>query len=84
MGLFDFILNNNDNYYENLTDDQKQKLEDEMDALDLEEWQKDLVREGKYNPEDFEEEVEDEDDYYYDDEDDVDDDDEEEEDDEYV
>ena len=40
-------------------------LEEEMDNLDLEEWQKDLVREGKYDPENFEEDdADDEDDYY--------------------
>ena len=51
MGLFD-TLNNNDD------------LEERMDDLDLEEWQKELVREGKYDPENFDEEPEEEDDYY--------------------
>ena len=54
MGLFD-TLNNNDD------------LEERMDDLDLEEWQKELVREGKYDPENFDEEPEEEDDYYYED-----------------
>ena len=43
-------------------------IEKEMDNLDLEDWQKDLVREGKYDPENFEEDdSEDEDDYYHED-----------------
>jgi hypothetical protein len=77
MGLFD--LNSDDDYYENLSDEEKEELEEKMDDLNLEEWQKELVREGKYDPENFEEEVEDEDDYYYEE-----DEDEEEEEDEYV
>ncbi|MBR1416498.1 MAG: restriction endonuclease [Bacilli bacterium] len=43
------------------------KLENEMNDLDLEDWQKDLVRKGNYDPENFEEEDLEEDDYYYDD-----------------
>ena len=39
------------------------ELEERMNNLDLEDWQKDLVREGKYDPENFE----DEDDYYHED-----------------
>jgi hypothetical protein len=54
MGVFD-ILNDNDD------------LEERMDDLDLEDWQKDLVRKGEYDPENFEEEELDEDDYYYED-----------------
>ena len=54
-----FFNNDNDN----------NELEESMNNLDLEEWQKDLVREGKYDPENFEEDdSEDEDDYYHDDE----------------
>ena len=50
-------------------DNEDNELEKEMDNLDLEEWQKDLVREGKYDPENFEEDdSEDEDDYYHEDE----------------
>ena len=53
--LFDLTkLFNND-------EDIDEELESEMDDLNLEEWQKDLVREGKYSPYDFEEE---EHDYY--------------------
>lgn len=56
MGLFDWM------------DNEKNEVEEEMDNLDLEEWQKDLVREGKYDPENFEEDdSEDEDDYYHED-----------------
>ena len=54
MGVFD-ILNDNDD------------LEERMDDLDLEDWQKDLVRKGEYDPKNFEEEELDEDDYYYED-----------------
>ena len=85
MGLFDLESKTEYEYYEELTDEEKEELEEKMDDLNLEDWQKELVREGKYNIEDFEEEVEDEDDYYYDDEDDDENDDEdEEEDDDYV
>lgn len=57
MGFFD-LLNSVG------VDDKDEELEQRMDDLDLEEWQKELVREGKYDPENFDEEVEDEDDYY--------------------
>ena len=44
------------------------ELEERMNNLDLEDWQKDLVREGTYDPENFEEDdSEDEDDYYHED-----------------
>lgn len=82
MGLFDFESKTEYEYYEELTDEEKEELEEKMDDLNLEDWQKELVREGKYDIEDFEEEVEDEDDYYYDDEDDDENDDEDEEEDE--
>ena len=43
-------------------------LEERMNNLELEDWQKDLVREGKYDPENFEEDdSSDEDDYYHED-----------------
>ena len=49
-------------------DTEDEDLEEEMNNLDLEDWQKDLVREGKYDPENFEEDdSEDEDDYYHED-----------------
>ena len=48
--------------------DKNDETEEEMNNLGLEDWQKDLVREGKYDPENFEEDdSEDEDDYYYED-----------------
>ena len=40
-----------------------------MDAYELEDWQKELVRNGEYDPCDFEEDGDlEEDDYYYEDE----------------
>lgn len=42
-------------------------LEKEIDNYGLEEWQKDLVRKGEYDPWNFEEEDLEEDDYYYED-----------------
>ena len=55
----------NNNYIED------EELEKKMAALSLEEWQKELVRKGEYEPEDFEEEdISDDDNYYHEDEDD--------------
>ena len=55
----------NNNYIED------EELEMKMNALSLEEWQKELVRKGEYEPEDFEEEdISDDDHYYHEDEDD--------------
>ncbi len=49
-------------------DKENDELEKEMNNLDLEDWQKDLVREGVYDPENFEEDDrDDEDDYYHED-----------------
>ena len=60
MGFFD-VLNSVDT-------DNNDDLEERMNDLDLEDWQKDLVREGKYDPENFEESEDlEEDDYYYED-----------------
>ena len=60
MGFFD-ILNSVD-------DSSNDDLEERMDDLELEDWQKDLVREGKYDPENFEESEDlEEDDYQYED-----------------
>ncbi len=51
-------------------DDYDEELEREMDNYMLEDWQKDLVRKGEYNPWNFEEDGPlEEDDYYYDDDD---------------
>ena len=50
--------------------DNDKELEQRMNDLELEDWQKELVREEKYDPESFEEDdSDDEDDYYYEDED---------------
>lgn len=41
---------------------------EDIDIYDLEDWQKELVKEGKYNPENFDEDdSSDEDDYYHED-----------------
>ena len=49
-------------------DDYDEELEKEMDDYMLEDWQKDLVRKGEYEPWNFEEDGElEEDDYYYED-----------------
>lgn len=49
-------------------EDIDEDLETEMNAYNLEEWQKDLVRQGHYNPWNFEEDGDlEEDDYYYED-----------------
>ncbi len=49
-------------------DKEDDELEEEMDNLELEDWQKELVREGMYSPENFEEDdSSDEDDYYHED-----------------
>lgn len=53
------LLNNDDKV--------DKELEKEMNAQNLEDWQKDLVREGKYSPYNFDEEELEEDDYYYED-----------------
>lgn len=44
-----------------------QYTDEELDAYDLEDWQKDLVKKGDYDPWNFEEEDLEEDDYYYED-----------------
>ena len=51
-----------------LFSDDDKELEEEMDNLGLEDWQKEEVREGNYDPWNFEEDdSEDEDDYYHED-----------------
>lgn len=61
MGLFD-ILDSVDNK------NKSEYTEEELDAYGLEDWQKELVRSGEYDPWSFEEEDLEEDDYYHDDE----------------
>lgn len=56
MGLFDLFK------------DENNELEQRMNDLDLEDWQKELVRNGEYDPENFEEDDSlDDDDYYHED-----------------
>lgn len=51
-----------------LNNKKDKNLEHEMDIYDLEDWQKDLVRQGEYDPWSFEENGElEQDDYYYED-----------------
>lgn len=57
FGLFTFM---NDNTKEN----NSEYTEKELDDLDLEDWQKNLVRSGEYEPYDFKEESPDDDSYY--------------------
>jgi len=47
--------------------DKKKRIEEEMDSVELEEWEKEEVRNGNFDPIDFEEEDLDEDSYHYDD-----------------
>ncbi len=62
-----FSVNKVNKHLNKKEDDYNKKLEDEIDDYYLEDWQKDLVREGKYEPWNFEEENLEEEDYYYDD-----------------
>ena len=62
------IANELDKHFKREEDeDYDEELETEMDAYDLEDWQKDLVRQGRYNPWNFGEEELEEGDYYYED-----------------
>lgn len=62
------IANELDKHFNREDDeDYDEELETEMDAYDLEDWQKDLVRQGRYNPWNFGEEELEEGDYYYED-----------------
>lgn len=54
-------------FFDDEKEKSKQELEEQMDNLGLEEWEKEEVRNGNYNPEDFEEEDLEEDDYHYED-----------------
>ena len=57
-------------YYDSLDEQTQENLEKEMKALELEEFEKDLVREGRYNPWNFASKCDrelNENDYYYDD-----------------
>ncbi|MBR3325248.1 MAG: hypothetical protein IKG14_04300 [Clostridia bacterium] len=62
------IANEIFNHFENKKSDVDEELEKEMDDYMLEDWQKDLVRKGEYEPWNFEEDGKlEEDDYYYED-----------------
>lgn len=68
MGLIWEILKASAEIEEEKEKKKRADLEKEMDAYDLEDWQKDLVRKGDYDPWNFEEDGElEEDDYYYED-----------------
>ena len=57
-------------YYDSLDEQTQENLEKEMEALELEDFEKDLVREGRYNPWNFASKCDrelNENDYYYDD-----------------
>ena len=60
FGLFSF-MNDQQN------DNNSKYTDEELDNYGLEEWQKELVKKGEYEPWNFEEEVLEEDDYYFDD-----------------
>lgn len=57
-------------YYDSLDEQTQENLEKEMEALELEDFEKDLVREGRYNPWNFSSKCDrelNENDYYHDD-----------------
>ena len=62
MGLFEILFDDekNEKKKKNIED-----LEKEMDLYDLDEWEKEEVRDGNYEPEDFNDDDLTEDDYYY-------------------
>lgn len=69
MGLSDFLEDLVEADMMGLFGDSKADDNDELDSLDLDDWQKDEVRKGNYSPWSFEEDGEqEEDDYYYEDE----------------
>lgn len=59
FGLFSFMNEQQDN--------KAKYIEEELDSYGLEDWQKEEVRKGNYDPWNFEEEDLEEDDYYYED-----------------
>lgn len=66
MGLlryFAFLVSEGE---EKRKEEERIRLEEVMKNQGLEEWQKELVRKGEYDPYSFEEEDLEEDDYYYD------------------
>lgn len=60
MGIFD-------NFFDEDKDKKrKEEQEKEMDILGLDEWEKDEVRNGNYDPDCFEDDELEDDDYYFD------------------
>ncbi|MBE5806693.1 MAG: restriction endonuclease [Clostridiales bacterium] len=65
-----FANNNHENTIEKSstnTESFKKEIEQEMDALELEDWQKELVRNGEFHTTSFDEDEIDEDSYFYED-----------------
>ena len=73
MGIFDDLFGSNKKkngqalgffaFLEEQEKEEKKQLEQEMEDRNIEEWQKDLIRNGEYDTTSFEEELG-EDDYY--------------------
>ena len=62
MSLFDIFFGDEEEKKRN----QKKELEEEMDNLGLDDWEKDEVRNNGWDPEDFNDDELEEGDYYYD------------------
>ena len=71
FGLFSFMNDqqndNNSEYTDEELDNNSEYTDEELDNYGLEDWQKEEVKKGNYDPWNFEEEELEEDDYYYDD-----------------
>lgn len=68
MSDFDITSKSTKHLHKNIfRDAYNRKIEKEMNTYNLEDWQKDLVRNGLYNPWNFDEENLEEDDFYYED-----------------
>ena len=63
MGLYEMFFGDE----ESKEKEDNYELEDEMDDLGLDDWEKDEVRNNDWNPEDFGDDELEEDDYYFDD-----------------
>ena len=63
MGLYEMFFGDEKSKEQEEFDE----LEDEMDDLGLDDWEKDEVRNNGWNPEDFGDDELEEDDYYFDD-----------------
>ncbi len=58
MSLLDFLL---------FGESEKEEISDDLNDLELEDWQKEEIKNGNYDSWNFEEEELEEDDYYYED-----------------